>query len=177
MSNEIIERVEARPLSRTLQLQLAARRLAFGLGRVAGGVAAAGRAVERGLVGMALLAVVAVSLTLWMLLLPVWLFLCVRATVTCGALNVISVFNHGAPVDPSRVTRIVRLWPAGVAAILGVLAGERGVSRIEPRDVHTLLIETGLAAGFFTVLLVTSELARHYASGVLWVLGATVGVR
>ena len=119
-------------------------------------VGAVGGGIEDALVNTAIFAAVCVSLFVWMFVLPVWVFMTLRAVVMFGLLNVASVFRGREPVDPQFLERVVSMWPRGVRVLLGILSGHAGVSVVETEDVRRLVIETGLAIVFFTVLFFTT---------------------
>ena len=131
--------------------------------------------VENALVTGALYGAVCVSLVFWVLLLPVWVFKILRSVVAFGVLNVISVFQGGRPADPQRLEDVVSMWPRGYRAIIGILSGDVDVAEVERPDLAQLLIETGLAIVFYSVLFFMSELARMYASHLFAVAGWLIG--
>ena len=120
--------------------------------------------IENGLLMVALFIVVCISLTLWLSLLPVWWYQCARTVIFTAGLNVVSVFIRGEPANLASLERVIGLWPRGFAAIVNVLHGESGRHEVERRDIKDLLVETGLAIVFFSILFFTNEIARWSAS-------------
>lgn len=148
------------PLSAPAQLPARLRRVAYGMGRM--------------LLLIPRLLAVAVSLALWLCLLPLWALMLVRTVMSFSLLNVLSCFAGTGPADPQRIDRVAKLWPQGVAAICEVLTGNSEPRPVAVLDqVRVILTETG---AFVVVVgtLVVAHFALSLATGPFALLAAGV---